>query len=222
MSSDVVDAGQNGRDEPRSVAPGMTSQSTELYFYAPIEAASWLARPVSVLELWRTTTLPSRPTFRSSIKTSQNRSPEATAAVPARQTRQLSGIQIRAARQRLVLCRLMIDIMRSVHGAYAPPTEPFGSRLETFFIGLCIALGELEDKPFSTSKIAAFMGVPRTTVMRRLERLEHWGLVHRVGRRYRMDDTSLNSLLGMRSYQRIRRLLARAGQELTVLDTLPD
>lgn len=56
---------------------------------------------------------------------------------------------VRAARQRLVLCRLMIDIMRKLHGAYAPPNELFGSRLETFFIGLCIALGQFEDKPFS-------------------------------------------------------------------------
>ena len=34
--------------------------------------------------------------------------------------------KVEKARQRLVLCRLMIDIMRSVHGAYAPAKEPFG------------------------------------------------------------------------------------------------
>jgi hypothetical protein len=56
--------------------------------------------------------------------------------------------RIRAGRQRMVLCRMMIDVMRSVHGAYAPQTESFGGRLETFFIGLCVSLGELEDKPF--------------------------------------------------------------------------
>jgi hypothetical protein len=44
--------------------------------------------------------------------------------------------EIKKARQRLVLCRLIIDMMRTVHGAYAPPSEPFGTRLETFFIGL--------------------------------------------------------------------------------------
>jgi hypothetical protein len=52
--------------------------------------------------------------------------------------------KIKKARQRLVLCRLMIDVMRTVHGAYAPLSEPFGTRLETFFIGLCVALGDIE------------------------------------------------------------------------------
>ena len=44
--------------------------------------------------------------------------------------------KIKMARQRLVFCRLMIDVMRSVHGAYAPATESFGNRLETAFVGL--------------------------------------------------------------------------------------
>jgi hypothetical protein len=139
-----------------------------------------------------------------------------------RLTGEVSRIGIRAARQRLVLCRLMIDIMRTVHGAYAPASEPFGSRLELFFIGLCVALGQFEDKPFSVTKIAAYMRVPRTTVVRRLERLRGWGLVHRQDRHYYIDERALNSLLGMRSYQRIRRLLDKAAEELTVLDTLPD
>ena len=59
---------------------------------------------------------------------------------------QASWHGIKAARQRMVLCRLMIDIMRGLHGAYAPASEPFGTRLETFFIALCVALGELEER----------------------------------------------------------------------------
>jgi hypothetical protein len=130
--------------------------------------------------------------------------------------------KIKVARQRLVLCRLMIDIMRCLHGAYAPATEPFGGRVETFFIGLCVALGEIEGRPFSITKIAAYMRVPRTTVMRRLDRLRKWGLIYRHGRHYYLHDKALNSLMGMRSYQQIRRLLDKAGEELTILDALPD
>ena len=133
-----------------------------------------------------------------------------------------SSRAIVAARQRLVLCRLMIDIMRNLHGAYAPASEPFGSRLETFFIGMCVALGEFDERPFSVAKIAAYMNVPRTTVIRRLDRLRTWGLVHRQGHRYIMDKKALNSLFGMRSYRHIRRLLDKSVEELTVLDTLPD
>ena len=130
--------------------------------------------------------------------------------------------KIKEARQRLVLCRLMIGIMRTVHGTYAPVTEPFGTRLETLFVGLCVAIGDIDGKPFSVAKIAAYMRVPRTTVIRRLDRLQRWGLIDRRGRRYYMDEKMLNSLIGMRSYQQVLRFLSKATEELTVLDTLGD
>jgi DNA-binding IclR family transcriptional regulator len=116
----------------------------------------------------------------------------------------------------------MIDIMRTVHGAYAPVTESFGTRLETFFIGLCVAVGDMEGKPFSVAKIASYMRVPRTTVIRRLDLLQRWGLIDRQGRQYYLHEKTLNSLIGMRSYQQVRRLLSKATEELSVLDTLPD
>jgi hypothetical protein len=129
---------------------------------------------------------------------------------------------ITVAQQRLVLCRLMIDMMRSLHGAYAPLDEPFGTRLETFFIGLCVALGEFEGKPFSVAKIATYMHVPRSKVVRRLDRLRSWGLVHRQGHRYYVDKKALNSLVGLRSYRHIRGLLDEAVKELARLDALPE
>ena len=130
--------------------------------------------------------------------------------------------KIKKARQRIVLCRLMIDMMRTVHGAYAPVSEPFGTRLETFFIGLCVALGDIDGKPFSVAKVAAYMRVPRTTVIRRLNQLQRWGLIDRQGRQYYIREKTLNSLIGMRSYEQVRCILKKATQELTVLDTLPD
>ena len=130
--------------------------------------------------------------------------------------------KIKEARQRLVLCRLMIDIMRTVHGTYAPSSESFGTRLETLFVGLCVAIGDIDGRPFSVAKIAAYMRVPRTTVLRRLDRLQSWGLIDRRGRHYYMQQKSLNSLVGMRSYQQVRRFLSKATEELTVLDTLAD
>jgi biotin operon repressor len=105
---------------------------------------------------------------------------------------------------------------------YAPVTEPFGTRLETLFVGLCVAIGDIDGKPFSVAKIAAYMRVPRTTVIRRLDRLQSWGLIDRRGRHYYMHEKMLNSLIGMRSYQQVRRILSEATEELSVLDTLPD
>ena len=122
----------------------------------------------------------------------------------------------------MVLCRLVIDLLRSVHGNYAPAGEAFGTRIETFFIAGCVAIGDLEGKPFSVAKIAAYMRVPRTTVIRRLAQLQSWGLIDRQGRRYYLHEKTLNSLMGMRSYQQVRRILSEATKELSVLDTLPD
>jgi hypothetical protein len=104
--------------------------------------------------------------------------------------------KINKARQRLVLCRLIVDIMRTLHGTYAPVSEPFGTRLETFFIGLCVVIGDMDGKPFSVAKIAAYMCVPRTTVMRRLNELQSWGLIDRRGRHYYIHEKTLNSLIG--------------------------
>jgi hypothetical protein len=130
--------------------------------------------------------------------------------------------EIKKGPQRMVLCRLVIDLLRSVHGTYAPPDEPFGTRIETFFIAACVAIGDIEGKPFSVAKIAAYMRVPRTTVIRRLKVLQSWGLIDRRGRQYHLQEKTLNSLIGMRSYQQVRRILSEATKELSVLDNLPD
>jgi biotin operon repressor len=135
---------------------------------------------------------------------------------------QVSRRRIKKEQQRLVLCHLIIDLMRTIHGAYAPANEPFGTRLETFFIGLCVAIGDLGGKPFSVAKIARYMQVPRTTVIRRLDQLGSWGLIDRSGRRYYAQEKNLNSLIGMRSYAQVRRFLQKATEQLTVLDASPD
>ena len=130
--------------------------------------------------------------------------------------------KIKKARQRLLLCRLMVDVMRTVHCTYAPASERFGTCLETFFIALCVAIGDIDGKPFCIAKIADYMRVPRTTVIRRLDQLQSWGLICRRGRYYYMHEKALNSVNGMRSYEKVRSILSEATEELTFLDALAD
>jgi DNA-binding IclR family transcriptional regulator len=80
----------------------------------------------------------------------------------------------------------------------------------------------MDGKPFSVAKIAAYMPVPRTTVIRRLDQLQSWGVIDRRGRHYYLHERALNSLIGMQSYQQVRRILSKASKELSVLDALPD
>jgi DNA-binding IclR family transcriptional regulator len=79
-----------------------------------------------------------------------------------------------------------------------------------------VAVGDID------AKIADYMRVPRTTVIRKLKQLESWGLIDRRGRYFYMRERTLNSLIGMRSYRQVRRTLSKATEQLTVLDTLPD
>ena len=130
--------------------------------------------------------------------------------------------RIKKARQRLVLYRLMIDVMQTMHRTYAPASERFGKSLETFFVALCVAIGDIDGKPFSTAKIVDYMRVPRTTVIRRLDQLQSWGLIARRGRYYYMHEKPLNSVSGMRSYEKVRSIPRGAIEELTVLDALSD
>ena len=95
---------------------------------------------------------------------------------------------IARAKQRLVMCRLLVDIMRTLRGHYMPVNEPFGTRIETQFVGLCVAIGDIEGKPFSVAKIAAYMGMSRSTVIRRLERLESWGVIEPVDKLNVLDN----------------------------------
>jgi DNA-binding Lrp family transcriptional regulator len=116
----------------------------------------------------------------------------------------------------------MIDIMRNLHGTYAPRSEAFGTRLETAFVGLCVAVGDMDGKPFSIAKIASYMRVPRTTVMRRLDRLKSWGVIDRRGRYYYVNEKTVNSLMGMGCYRQVRHILTKATEELAVLDRLKE
>jgi excisionase family DNA binding protein len=100
---------------------------------------------------------------------------------------------------------MLIDIMREYHSGYGHVNEPFGTRVETLFIAACVALGDLEGKPFCASKVAAYLGVPRTTVNRKLEKLgKAGGLVYRTGRHYRVREQLLNSPSAMQTFDNIK------------------
>ena len=48
------------------------------------------------------------------------------------------------------------------------------------------------------------------------------GLSDRHGRYYYMREKTLNSFIGMQSYQQVQHILSKATEELTNLDTLLD
>src|SRR5262249_35079042 len=55
---------------------------------------------------------------------------------------------------------IIYSASKTLHGAHAPASEPFGTRLGTSYIALCVALGNIDGKPFIVAKLAAYMRVP--------------------------------------------------------------
>jgi DNA-binding IclR family transcriptional regulator len=94
-----------------------------------------------------------------------------------------------------------------------------GRNIETLFIWGGVAMGDYECKPFSASKLATYLRIPRTTVMRRLKQLQDWEMIERRGRYYYAHEKTLNSTGGLRSYQEGRRAVANAARRLSILDT---
>jgi hypothetical protein len=70
---------------------------------------------------------------------------------------------ITEADERLITARLFVDAARIIGREYFPEWQ-FGNRLETLFVGLCVAIGHLEGKPFSVSKLSAHHA-PRTALL---------------------------------------------------------
>jgi DNA-binding IclR family transcriptional regulator len=117
---------------------------------------------------------------------------------------------------------MLIDIMREYRSGYSDVNEPFGTGVETLFIAACVALGDLEGKPFCASKVAAYLGVPRTTVCRKLKKLEKaGGLVYRTGRHYRVREQLLNCTSAMRTFDNIRNVLDKSFRELSLVVPQP-
>jgi DNA-binding transcriptional ArsR family regulator len=119
---------------------------------------------------------------------------------------------------RLVMCNLFLDIARQVHRTYLPGTK-FGTRCETLYVSVCVAIGHMDGKPFTASKLAEFLDIPRTTVLRHLAALTQQGLVVRSGDHYCINESIANSREALEAHHKIRGMAQRAAERLSKMDT---
>jgi len=83
----------------------------------------------------------------------------------------------------------------ALHKAVAPDRQQeFGSRTVLLLIAAAVFLGTIEGRPLTASKLAAYVGMPRPTVIRRLRILSRGGSVERVGTAYRTPQKRLAQL----------------------------
>ncbi|HVX78276.1 MAG TPA: helix-turn-helix domain-containing protein [Bradyrhizobium sp.] len=96
--------------------------------------------------------------------------------------------RITQARERLLLCRLYVGLIRSIHDDYGAGFVANSDSATLRTIGIYVFLRTLMCTPVRTSTIAQALKLPKTTVNRRLQEMMKHGYVERVGNAYRVTD----------------------------------
>jgi hypothetical protein len=126
--------------------------------------------------------------------------------------------RIELARERMLLCRLYLGIIRSLNDDYG---TAFGSHSDssTFrAIGIYVFLRTVMCSPVRATTIANALKLPRVTVLRRLQEMVKHGYVERVGNAYRVTDKVNIPDLKQKLQRRIDMIMETA-KELSKLET---
>jgi biotin operon repressor len=92
------------------------------------------------------------------------------------------------ARERLLLTRLYVGLIRSLNDDYGAEFAANSDSSTLRTIGIYVFLRTLMCSPVRASAIAQTLKLPRATVNRRLQEMMKQGYVERVGNAYRMTD----------------------------------
>jgi DNA-binding MarR family transcriptional regulator len=96
--------------------------------------------------------------------------------------------RIMLARERLLLCRLYVGLIRSIGDDYGAEFAAQSDSCTIRTIGIYVFLRTLMCSPVRAATIAQALKLPKTTVNRRLQELMKHGYVERVGNAYRVTD----------------------------------
>jgi DNA-binding MarR family transcriptional regulator len=96
--------------------------------------------------------------------------------------------RIMLARERLLLCRLYVGLIRSISDDYGAGFAAQSDSCTIRTIGIYVFLRTLLCSPVRTATIAQALKLPKATVNRRLQEMIKQGYVERVGNAYRVTD----------------------------------
>jgi DNA-binding MarR family transcriptional regulator len=95
--------------------------------------------------------------------------------------------RIEMARERLLMCRLYIGLIRTLNDDYGTVFAQNDSATYRT-IGIYVFLRTVMCAPVPANRIAQALKMPRATVLRRLQDMVKQGYVERVGNAYRVTD----------------------------------
>src|SRR5262249_40895660 len=96
--------------------------------------------------------------------------------------------RIALARERMLLCRLYLGLIRSINDDYGSAFAGHSDSASFRAVGIYVFLRTVMCSPASAGTIAHALKLPRATVLRRLQDMAKQGYVERVGNAYRVTD----------------------------------
>jgi CRP-like cAMP-binding protein len=102
--------------------------------------------------------------------------------------RRQTAARIELARERMLICRLYLSLMRTITDDYGAEFAAHSDSLAYRTIGIYVFLRTVMCSPVRASQIAHALKLPRVSVLRRLQEMIKHGYVERVGNAYRVTD----------------------------------
>jgi DNA-binding MarR family transcriptional regulator len=127
--------------------------------------------------------------------------------------------RIAFARERMLLCRLYIGLIRTLNDDYGAEFARHTDSATYRTIGIYVFLRTVMCSPVRASTIAQVLKIPRATVLRRLQDMVKNGYIERVGNAYRMTDKVNIPELQNKLQQRVKMILETA-HELSKIEHL--
>jgi hypothetical protein len=118
------------------------------------------------------------------------------------------------ARERLIIVDMAGRFTNIFHAAYFPDL-PIASQAEATHVMRGVWTGHLTNRPMSAYKIGLFIGMPRTTVLRKLAMLMRRGYVRKEGTVYHVTDETFYK--GLAATDRVVDVIIDAGERLAAL-----
>jgi len=132
-------------------------------------------------------------------------------------SRATMGAEVPFHESRLIIARMLHDVMRFGHGAF---TElPFIQAVEITMIATAILMRESDGQPFTTLGLATHLQMPRATLIRRLSFLASKGIIRRDARALRINPRIFASPIRDEAIRRLRQIVIDAGTALSEVDT---
>jgi DNA-binding MarR family transcriptional regulator len=128
------------------------------------------------------------------------------------------GAKIALGSQRHCIQKMVLKLLRISHAAYLPGHH-FAADIDQLILLIGIFIGQVEGRPFTAAKLAIFLDIPRTTLLRRLAGMEKEGIIAREDHRYHMASSKLADQVT--SCRQQIRTIQNAALELSKMDNKP-